>query len=950
VLLQCIPGYLIAQSSDSTFIKRIDSLIQVSRNYTSKREFEKAIEINSIAEQISLDYFGKESASYGSTCFNHGRILYVKTDFVAAEKWYVLSKDIREKVLGKDNLDYAASLNNLAVLYVDCCNFEKAKPLHEESKKIREKLLGKDHASYGTSLNNLAILYKETGEYEKAEELYLEAKGIWEKKLGKDHPSYASNLHNLASLYVQMGNFDRAEQFYLEALAIRKKILGTEHPDYAKNLLSLANIYQLTHHYEKAEEFYLEVKKIRQKVLGVQHMDYAACLNDLGALYNEMNKFNNANELLYEAKDIYEKTIGKQHNYYTDVLSNLGNLYSKKGDYQKAEEMYLEARKIYSEVFGRQDPVSLRNLVKLYWLNNQFDKAFPILIETWREEKLLLKNAVHHLSENELNSYITKFKETAELLYSIQHNRAEAQIQCYDNSLFYKGFLLNVNSSLNNLIYGNSIANEDNISLKSYQRRLAIEYSKPISQRNQNQVQEFEENVNTLEKKLAKDVSGLGEVLRDVNYKEVQSKLTSDQVSIEFVNYRLRKPEPKDSIMYAAMILRGGNSEPQFISLFEERELVKIINENSIRRMEYVSSIYQGPKTRNSIANSSKSLFELIWKPITPFLKGVSTIYYSPSGLLHQINQNAICMDPVNMLSDVYNLVLLGSTRELIYPFEQLYIDEHTNASIFGGLSYELDTTLNYFSTSVDHESITTRSEFSISRLDSTSNQFAWKFLKDSEKEVTKINSILVGSGIGNSKLYMGKEGSEEVFKTIGNGNMASPGIIHLATHAYFFQELGGDDYKLKNVYSVRQMFRVSEKPMIRSGLILSGANYAWRNGTPFKSNMEDGILTAYEISQLNLRNTKLVVLSACETGLGKIDGNEGVYGLQRAFKIAGVKNILMSLWQVPDKQTTELMELFYKNWVNKKLSIRDALSSAQNTMRKKGLEPYYWAGFVLME
>lgn len=99
----------------------------------------------------------------------------------------------------------------------------------------------------------------------------------------------------------------------------------------------------------------------------------------------------------------------------------------------------------------------------------------------------------------------------------------------------------------------------------------------------------------------------------------------------------------------------------------------------------------------------------------------------------------------------------------------------------------------------------------------------------------------------------------------------------------------------------------------------------------------------------MDLSNTELVVLSACETGLGDIAGNEGVYGLQRAFKIAGVKNIMMSLWQVPDKQTSELMQLFYRNWIKEKLPIRDALLEAQNTLRKKGLEPYYWAGFVLV-
>ena len=129
----------------------------------------------------------------------------------------------------------------------------------------------------------------------------------------------------------------------------------------------------------------------------------------------------------------------------------------------------------------------------------------------------------------------------------------------------------------------------------------------------------------------------------------------------------------------------------------------------------------------------------------------------------------------------------------------------------------------------------------------------------------------------------------------------------------------------------------------------MAGGNSAWQGIQP-PEGREDGILTAYEISQMNLSNTELVVLSACETGLGDIQGNEGVYGLQRAFKIAGVKYLIMSLWQVPDKQTSLLMITFYKKWLVEKMTIPNAFHAAQKQLRDGGLEPYYWAGFVLVE
>jgi CHAT domain-containing protein len=144
--------------------------------------------------------------------------------------------------------------------------------------------------------------------------------------------------------------------------------------------------------------------------------------------------------------------------------------------------------------------------------------------------------------------------------------------------------------------------------------------------------------------------------------------------------------------------------------------------------------------------------------------------------------------------------------------------------------------------------------------------------------------------------------------------------------------------------------FKVSDHPMIRSGLLLAGANDAWRTGKPQQPGLEDGILTAYEISQMDLRNTELVVLSACETGLGDVQGNEGVYGLQRAFKIAGAGYLIMSLWKVPDTQTAQLMSNFYSNWQERRMRIPEAFWAAQKQLRDAGLDPYFWAGFVLLE
>jgi CHAT domain-containing protein len=176
----------------------------------------------------------------------------------------------------------------------------------------------------------------------------------------------------------------------------------------------------------------------------------------------------------------------------------------------------------------------------------------------------------------------------------------------------------------------------------------------------------------------------------------------------------------------------------------------------------------------------------------------------------------------------------------------------------------------------------------------------------------------------------------------LGSGKSPSPRVLHIATHGFFFPD--------PNSKSDGPSFTIADDPMIRSGLILAGAEHGWKTGKPLRPDMEDGVLTAYEISRMNLRNTELVVLSACKTGLGDIQGNEGVYGLQRAFKIAGARYLLMSLWEAPDKPTQEFMEAFYAEWLDKSRPIPDAYRAAQAQMQGRYENPYFWAGFVLVE
>jgi CHAT domain-containing protein len=279
----------------------------------------------------------------------------------------------------------------------------------------------------------------------------------------------------------------------------------------------------------------------------------------------------------------------------------------------------------------------------------------------------------------------------------------------------------------------------------------------------------------------------------------------------------------------------------------------------------------------------------------------------------------------------------------LVIPSEVKLINN--DAVLLGGIQFERDSTIHQGESMLASRS---RGELSFVSVDATLRGGSWNYLAGTEREVNAIEKIMQGAAL-NVQVKKGFEASEEAFKNIVANGTPSPRIMHIATHGYFFPDPKSKSVASGSVDQNEPVFKISDHPMLRSGLILAGGNAAWQ-GKQTLEGKEDGIVTAYEISQMNLSNTELVVLSACETGLGDIQGNEGVYGLQRAFKIAGVRYLIMSLWQVPDKQTSLLMTTFYKKLLEDKMTIPEAFHAAQKQLRDNGLDPYNWAGFVLVE
>ena len=956
-LLCLAPVWAGAQVADATAAAQVvDSLIQVSRKLSGQGDFDKALEVNAAAEKLALEKLGRESVAYASCCHNRARVANFKRDLSEVEKWYVEALSIREKVLGKAHPDYSASLTNLGILYKDLGDYEKSERLQLEANAIMEKAVGKNHPDYAPCLFNLANLYEIMGDYEKAESLYLEAKFLVERTLGKDHPGYIKCLNNLGNLYMDLGSNGKAEQLYSESNAIREKKFGKNHPLYATGLFNLAILYMAIGQYEKAEPLYLEAKAIREAALGKNNPDYVLLLHDLAILYLDMGNYEKAEPLCREVMGLGEKVFGGKHSEYAKFIGNLAFLHWRKGEFEKAEPLYLEAMSIEEKALGKEHPNYLSdqvNLIVLYEAQSKYTESESLMKDFLGSTQSRFLQSTAFLSEREIANYGASFRFSSNHLLGYLLARLKkgdpidtlSSLAC-DWVIFQKGFLLTAASRLTALASSSIESKEISSRLQVCRRGLAAEYAKPIAERDPPRVADLEENANALEKDLARTVAGYGEAMRQVKWQEVQAALKPGEAAVEFIHYRYYTPKATDSTMYAALVLRPGDAQPQFIPLFEEKELTPLLRgaaggSNFLK----INALY----ALKAIGSKEKSLYELIWQPLESLLAASKTIYCSPSGLLHRINLAAIPASDGKAFGDRRQLVLLGSTRQLVVP--SAVTPSGNSAYLAGGIRYATDSTaIAYASRSASRSRSTEQSStplpFQPDSLSATRGGVL-DYLPATAAEVHDIGRTLAATGF-RAKVDTGFYATEEAFRQLGD-DAPSPRIVHLATHGYFFPDPVSKGQKANSHFGQEPVFKMSDHPMIRSGLILAGAKQAWLTGK-HPQGQEDGILTAYEISQMNLSGTELVVLSACETGLGDILGNEGVYGLQRAFKIAGAKYLIMSLWKVDDRSTREFMTNFYRHWLTENQAVPQAFRATQREIRAKFAGAYEWAGFVLIE
>lgn len=799
-----------------------------------------------------------------------------------------------------NRMDYVAVLLKQAELMIDVKLFvDTAELLETAIDKIDKNYykLYANHTQKDSKINlqlALAEVYRFDKQFRKAENLYrqvLQAKG-------ETSNQYIETLEGLALTLQHQKKYVEALTLFEKQKAFCTKKFGNNSSKTALAITNLADFYSSQEKLQQAETAYNEAIGMLKTNQTQDNLDenpeYATILAKLGNLYESMFLFQNAIKPYEECLKIRRSILGEESKEYLETLNNLATIYQKLRLYEKAEPYF-------REYIGT--------------LNTEIVNHFPALNDAekaayYSTNQPYFENFMRYaLDRSGMNPYNV-----------VQGSRTSPKVlgDLYNLQLSTKAILLSSSSNVRNKI----LSSKDTALINAY--RHWISYKEQIGQYKNFKkadlatlgvnLDSLEKTANSLERNLTLKSTAFAQGYAKVElptWEDIQKKLEPNEAAIEIISL----PYKNDTTIYIALIVKPETkNQPEAVVLGKGKEM------NNPFLKTY----------RNSIKYKiiDKQTYTNYWKPIAEKLQGITKIYVSPDGAYHQINLNTLWNPTTEKyLIDEISVVLLTNTKDIL---------QHDAKSIAMSLTDLEKTDKKPFAVLVGRPAyhinnapphpLTTRVRGGTMDLMRGVN---FTDLSGTELEIVQIDSSLKSINF-QTKFYTKHDASELLIKNLASlsSNAQSPTILHIATHGFF----------LNNSENLSD-------PMLRSGIALAGINDYLQDGDKYQG--EDGIVKASEIILMDLLNTEVVGLSACETGLGDIKNGEGVYGLQRALKVAGAKAIIMSLWKVDDTATQLLMSSLYAAYTTH--DKRTAFKMAQQKLKEKYKEPFYWGAFVMI-
>jgi CHAT domain-containing protein len=934
------------------------------------------------ALKIQEKEFGSDHLDVASTLTDIGLLLKETGDLYKSKTLLERALAIRKKILGPEHKSVALATDNLANILISLGEYEEAKILFESSFPILEKTTDPEHPDIAIHLDAYGNLLNSMGHFTKALQCHERALAIREKVYGAEHLEVAYSLNSLANVLRKTGDFERALTILERSLAIYRKVFGLDHPRVSMPLNNLANLLADMDDQVGARYLSRRAFDIQEKALGAYNLNLVPYLINYSAIW-KIFRPQEAKEFLERALLIQEENLGLDHPDLASTLTNLADFHKNPGEFKKAISLLERAQAITEKSVGPDHPMMaliLRKLSAYLFIEGRLDEALKqaLLSEEIVRENLRLmtsqfseREALAYFSAKaflsndiclslavkypmEIDGILSKtwdamIRSRALVLDELaaRHHTVSEFTDPKINAL--AASLAMARQNLANLIVRGSISSG---SEESY--RIQINKAQSEKERAERNLAE----ASTAFKEIVeRNLAGLAEIKESLlpgfalvayaRYKQYEPFFKKDKYRVNAVRTAF---ELESIPSYLAFVIRSQEEEPKVVPLGRAEEIERLVFDWS-QEVAYGIRI-PGRNAKESEAAyraAGEGLRRKVWDPIAPHLGKTRCVLLVPADVLHLVNFSTLPLGLDKYMVDNKPFIhYLSAERDLIRSGKSpiqgtgllaLGDPAFDESSLFAALS----TVRNSKQSLIEKA----KSFFTFRGMRSECADFkSLRFspLPASHKEIKEIANLWKKTAQNKDATLKltGDKASERAFKMASRGKQ----ILHLATHGFFLE--GNCPSAL--AYSEEQSPSITgENPLLLTGLALAGAN----NRESAGPDEEDGILTAEEIAALDLSGVTLAVLSACDTGSGKIKNGEGVFGLRRAFRIAGVRTLITSLWGVEDKDARNWMRAFYEAHFRKKLQTAEAVREASLEVlqelrkKKKNTHPFYWGGFV---
>ncbi len=900
---------------------------------------------------------------------------------------------VARKTLRPDHPDIASYLRGLAHAVTDLGDSAAGRALREAGLAIAETALGPDHVLVGVQLNDLAISFFIEGEYLRARSLWGRALEIFERRLGPDHSRVTTAVYNLALVSHELGDFAEARRQFTRAISTWERVVGRNHIFVARAVAALAEMVSEQRRYAEAHVLYGRALTIRERVLGANHPEVAAILSLMAANVAKLGQIQLAYELSTRALRIHEQSPAGGTQRRARALTTHGTLQANQRDYSGAQESYDRALLLLRPIVGASHPQVAEVLIPLGTTLANLGRSVDSLqvgLEAEEIGRSHLRLMLRHLPERQGLEYARKRPIGLDLALSLAaaaRNPPTAPI--LDQLIRSRGLVLD------------EIAERRHLSANVVSADLAPLWRALLSarQRYANLVirgsagfpgdqypalldtarREKEEAERALAEKSALFRDGL--LRAEIGLDRIRASLPASSALVAFARYsrtsferpetatsRGSKPITPSAVSrprpaYIAFVLLGDGTQPAAVSLGSASDIDRLVarwREEATGVLRVASPV----EAEKSYRAAGAALRQRVWDPLRAHVSGVDTVFVVPDGALNLVSFATLPAGETGYLIDRGPVVhYLSAERDLV--------SSETPKTNNGGLlavgapAFD-DATLFTQTQPPNRESTPSVARSTSGSLIADTRRAGCGTLQEMQfgplagagREAREVAALWTDS---RAEVLEGRAANEQTFKRDAPGHR----VLHMATHGFFLgndcvpvsrgtRSVGGLAVVPKNQPAQPKrpgvaLSALTENPLLMSGLALAGANRRAAAAT----DDEDGILTAEEVSAMNLDGVEWAVLSACDTGLGEVRAGEGVFGLRRAFQIAGVRTVIMSVWSVDDEATRVWMRALYQNRLQKRLNTAEAMRAASLDVlrdrrnRGQSTHPFYWGAFV---